>query len=315
MSATLIDHAPLLRQHVGHGGNCSDDALVQAVNQALMIVWGRGEWKETMGWGVICPRSACCFTLPWEVDHVRAAYNCRTNIEVRDTWFQELPDAMGPCCCGSACQGLIPWQERVTAFDVPPLSRIHVSNETCDSDPIEIQGTDPYGVLIRETVIGTGTTTSLFHKLTFVGKGATDGPIRLDAIKQDGSRQFLALYHPRQENPRFKTIMVKSCSSRALTIRYKKRFMPIRDTRDTLPLSNPNVLVFLLQALNHMGKDNQKFTENLALAEEFLNEELEEMKPDNGMPVVMMTGPSVGLPNPGCYYPGPDPDDFKFNSY
>ena len=291
-----------LSAHVGHSGSCSEKEMIRSLNSAIRMLWSRGDWKGSEAFFALAP-SSCRFILPWEYQIIRDAWRGKVPIPVRDQWYEAISNVGLRDCCGCSCFGeLVDTGETVpTAMEHPCGWRVEVEAQ-CEDDPeLRIIGRDKHDIRIEETITS-GVTAKTFQRIEAVIKPATTSPVRLNSVDPNtDERLFLSTYHPSQVNPKMAVYKVLGKGCDILYAKAKKRFVPITSLDDCLLIDNVVALAFALQAWNHLGKDNNLYVENLNLAEEALNEDIEDSHTESFAPIDVELSGQVNNLQPGLY--------------
>lgn len=307
---TVQDAFERLQRHAGVGGSCREDQFLRDLNAAIDLVWGRGEWRDTRGWGRIRLQGSGVIRLPWQWEFIRAAWECRDGrdadaVSVQDLWFREVGRHAVEAGQGVEIDGLVSTgRTRCTAFAPPnKLFRIRQRFVETSDDKLIYFGRDRDGVEVVEELAGDQVGEVWFAHLDAVNKAATSSPVIVEAVI-DKWIGFLALYDARQTNPAFAEYRYsgRHLLGDWLNVRYRRRLVPPTSMRDLVPIQNFAALAFALEANNYIGKDNAKFAENLRLAEEQLGEELDIEMTDQGS-VAMVETPVADNLVPGGVVP------------
>jgi len=275
-----------LSPHVGHSGSCSEKEFIKQLNAAIRMLWRRGDWKGSEEFFAINP-SGCEFVLPWEYETIRDGWRGKHPIPVRDQWYEAISYVGLRDCCECNCFGELVDTGKTTATSVthPCGWRVEVEQGCRDTGDIRIVGRDPHNIRIEEA-LASGTTDLTFSTIEAIHKKPTLEPVRLNSVDPNtGERRFLATYAPSQVNPRMSVYKIIGRGCATLYCKAKKRFVPISSLDDCLLIDNVTALAFALQALNHLGKENQLYIENLNLAEESLNEDVEDLQAESFVPI------------------------------
>lgn len=293
------------KEFAGRGGACSEEQFMAALKKALKIVWHRGDWKGSLAYARLCCVD-CCITMPWDWEVIRDAWldNGR-NIMVADEWYQDVPSTGLSSCCGENCFGkLTPAANNglATIFPQPrgcggffiqatfgcELGEDGFAKEEQEDAEILVSGLDHNNMPIKTKVSKSNPMSSmLLSGIVTLNKPETKVPVALRAVHADGSgTTFLGLYHPQQKGCKLKQYNLnrKDCGN-SIIVRYKKKLI-CPGWNDPIPLdAEIDAIIHLLTAANELGRDNEKYIQSLNLAEESLNEMIEEVSSDWGQPV------------------------------
>lgn len=282
---------------VGEYGTCTGNTidLIVYLNKVSELLWPRGDWKGTIEYGCISVHD-CCFGLPWHLEEVRNAWYCGSSISVQDQYYQTLPHVGIESCCGSCCMPqLIQTGEYWPYQRKPPEGwRLAVQGSEMEEVALTFQAFDQSGQRHSESITPTLDVQKLevtLGQLYAVRKPRTKGLVRLFAWHPDRpGYQFAAQYDAHQEGPDFSHYKLTSAPKRencpSLIIRAKKKYIPIRSEEDVVWLESKAALEFACLALNaKAAKNNSLYAENLNLAEEQLEEILENQQPKAWTPL------------------------------
>lgn len=282
---------------VGLSGTCPEDEekIISYLNKLSQDLWVRGDWKGTIEYGCINP-SDCCFGLPSHLEEVRNAWYCNQTMLVRDEYYQGMSHVGIESCCGSCCMPQIiqtgeyhPYQKTIRKG-----WRLAVQGSAIEEEELTFYFLDYAGQRREEKV----TPNLDLQKLNItpgqflnVEKPRTKGFVRLVSWHPDYQNYFfVARYEAHEENPVFSHYKVtgvptgQDCPQ--IIVRAKKKYVPIRSATDVLWLNSRAAIEFGAMALNaKLARDNAGYVDNLRLAEEQLEEILENQKPQAWSPL------------------------------
>lgn len=295
-------------EHAGHSGTCREDEFLRVFNKALTLIWPRGDWLDTIGYGRIKACSPGLVRMPWNVHQIRDAWTCKTgaHVAVRDQWFSPVAPLNFIQECGHGLMLTDTGRRFPVANDPVPASfkvRTICGNPPQPGDELGIHGFDHNGMPVREILAGECMSQSWFSGITNVVKGATSAPVSIWAVWLDNqtgleTQQFLSLYHPENRNPEFPEYRINGRDEEAVMIRFKKRLILPANLDHLSPITNPVAMAFAMQAINHLGRDNEKYGENVLLAEEQLSTGIKEEAAEGGG-VIRIDMATAQTPLPG----------------
>ena len=284
---------------VGEYGQCTGNAveILKYLDKVSELLWVRGDWKGTIEYGCISVTD-CCFGLPWHLEEVRNAWYCNQTIPVHDQYYQTMSHVGIESCCGGCCMPQLtqtgeywPYQKKA-----PTGWRIAVQGTEEEEVTLEFQMFDQSGQRHIRQITPNLEVQRLdvnLGELTAVRKPRTKGFVRLLAWHPDHKNlEFVAKYDAHQEGPDFSHYKLTGVPKRqncpALIIRAKKKYIPIRSENDVIWLESKAALEFACLALNAKGaKKNDLYAQNLNLAEEQLEEVLENQLPKAWAPLTV----------------------------
>lgn len=281
--------------YVGASGTCADDTvkITEYIDYISQMLWVRGDWKGTVEFGCIRAENGC-FALPWNLDEVRNAWYCNQPMLVRDEYYQGFPEVGMQNRCGGCCYPQIIQTGRSLPYQHKPPKgwRLAVVGSTQETEALTFYVTDHAGQRQQESVIPSldvqRLSTTLGNVIT-VEKPRTKGFVRVMAWHPDHpDMEFVARYDAHQENPEFTeykiTGQVDPCVE--IILRCKKKYVPIRELSDPIWINSDVALEFGAMAYNaKLQRNIPEYVANLNMAEEHLEEVLENQKPKAWSPL------------------------------
>lgn len=295
MALLAKDTFSAMAPFVGNNGTCADDeeAIISYLNKIEEMLWPRGDWKGTIEYGCIHVARGC-FALPWNLEEVRNAWICNQPILVRDEYYQTFAQVGLQNCCGQCCFPQIiqtgrsyPYQKR------PPNGyRLAVVGSAEEVEALSFFSTDYAGQRQEDSIIPSLDVKRMettMGNLINVAKPRTRGFVRVMAWSPDQEEmEFVARYDAHQENPEFTEYKLTGqvCERMELVLRCKKKHIPIRSRNDVLWLGSTVAYEFAAMAYNNkLAGNNELYVQNLNLAEEHLEEILEDQQPKAWSPL------------------------------
>lgn len=306
MALLVKDVLDSMAPFVGNNGTCPDDeeSIIKYLDKIEEMLWVRGDWKGTVEYGCI-EANRGCFALPWNLEEVRDAWICNQPILVRDQYYQSFAQVGLQSCCGSCCFPQIiqtgrslPYQKRP-----PNGSRLAVVGSADEIETLSFFTSDYAGQRQEDQItpsLDIRRMQTTLGNLINVAKPRTRGFVRVMAWTPDSSEMdFVARYDAHQENPEFTEYKLtgKVCERMELVIRCKKKRVPIRQLTDVLWLGSRVSLEFAAMAYNaKLAGNNELYVQNLNLAEEHLEEILEDQQPKSWTPLQVRYQPQAMSP-------------------
>lgn len=297
MRILVRDMLPQIAQNVGDSGVglCDATGIAEAISNlsyACRILQKRIDDDGTLWWWTV-PAADGCFAVPQECEEGRQFFVNGYSATTYDQWYEGRVcgglHAGVPCCYGPAIIDL-------GNFPIPhPFPRIKdvrmalVAQSDGDAGKqVELEITNQYGEPVRETLTllpyqQPVLTDSFVYDVSFLQKPQTVSNVKAYQAFSNGQRIFIGDYAPLTRLGAFrrKRMPVSLCGGcNVVTIKGKRRFIPLTSEDDICPFDDPIALGFALRAVAawRRGADNDSLNEyngNLQMA---LNEIYKQMR-------------------------------------
>lgn len=302
MALIVKDILESVAPFVGINGSCvgQEEKIIKYLDRVSRLLWPRGDWKGTIEYGCILAPD-CCFGLPAHLDEVRNAWYCNQTMLVRDEFYQTFSNVGIESCCGSCCGPQLIKTGMSNPFQKRPRKgwRLAAQGSAEETETITFFVEDYAGQNQQEAVtpsLDVKRLDTTLGRIVNVQKPRTRGFVRVLAWHPDyPDYEFVARYDAHQEAPEFTEYKLTgnhrefantSTTSPQIILRAKKKYVPIREVTDTLWIDTEVALQFGCLALNYqLAKENALYVDNLRLAEEQLEEVLENQKPQAWSPL------------------------------
>lgn len=263
-------------------GVCSTDSRIPDIlNEAVQRLISRGKWVGTTARYRICVNSGC-ITWPRQIETIESFAICDRPGIIRNEWFEFVQDGPGVMAHDENWGNLL--IDRGTAISFDDFNgtnkKIRVYADVAESADAKlfVQYYDSNANWKRTLVSGswvngeyiTISTTpqnSESHVLTggWVGvqKPVTNGVVRVyeyDTVT--GAQRPLAIYEPDETRPEYRRSMIPGlsdmpacddsstgCTSKAVTVMAKLKFIPVSADTDLLLIGNLPALKDMVQAI------------------------------------------------------------------
>jgi hypothetical protein len=271
---------------------CANDAtgrLQRYLNEAVVRLLPRGQWRGTVVRYRLCP-SANCITWPRHVESILAFSICARPGVIRSHWYEFLGYGPGNIPLSSDCSGdKLKDRGLAVAFDdicgENKKIRVYCDLPADAGKTILLQGYDSNrnwvltgngdvnGELVTLAMPWVDTSTVWMPSgLAGVQKQLTKGPVRLYELDTTTALQRpLAIYEPDELVPEYRRSVVPgmtdgsatdapdSCAQPAVTVLAKLKFIPVRAETDYLLIGNTAALKDMCQAIkkredNHIAE-------------------------------------------------------------
>lgn len=329
MPLRALDVYESIAPFAGVNGTCAanEDKLLDYLNKVSKMLFVRGDWKGTIEEGCISSVD-CAFGLPWHLEEVRNAWYCTQPMLLRDQYYETFAGVGLQTCCGGCCYPQLIKTGKYMAYQKQPPHgwRLAIQGTAIEDEELTFYMTDYTGQRFTETVTPNLDVQKLetsLGNIINVAKPRTKGFVRVLAWHPDHAEyEFVAKFDAHQEAPEFTEYKISGVRSREerspeIIIRAKRKFIPIRSGTDPLWIDNEVALEFACLAYNYkLTRENAKYAENLNLAEEQLEEVLENAQPKAWTPLQVkyqkqawspsatgMLGYRRARPNPGPWLP------------
>lgn len=291
---------PQIAQNVGDSGVglCTGVAIGEAIENlsyATRLLQKRVDDDGTLTWWTV-PACEGCFALPADCLEGRQFFVNGFSASTYDQWYEGRVcaglRANVPCCYGP---GIID----LGNFAIPhPFARIKdvrmslVALSDADAGKVvEVEILNEYSQLVRESLTlkefqQPVFTESFVQDITFLQKQETESFIRAEQAFSNGQRLYLCDYDPSTRlgafrRKRMPNALCGGCN--VVTIKGKRRFVPLTSESDICPFDDPVALGFALRAVAawRRGADNDSlaaYNANLLMA---VNELYKDMRDED----------------------------------
>ncbi len=252
-------------------GICNADTIFRRLSDAVRLISNQGILDPGIGEMDLCVCDGCV-TLPAEVETVLAVNSAGLPTYIRDQWYQYHLN-------GTGSQGYTPFRYTdvlgpVSTFRDPsePVALVAEVESAVDSNKkLRVYGWDVNGKRIF-TVGSNGTledgflvptvfgfaqpnpVAPLVARIDMIQKDLTNGFVRLLAVNSDGSpHTLIGYYRPDETVPRYQRIHTQA--KNWIRIKYKKKDMEVRSTRDWINIDNREVIILAVKAVNFRRKN------------------------------------------------------------
>jgi hypothetical protein len=312
MPIIVRDVLESMAPYAGVNGTCADNEaeIIDYLNKVCKLLHVRGDWKGTIEEGCIATTD-CTFALPWHLAHVRNAWYCNQSILLRDQYYETFAGVGIQTCCGGCCFPQLIQTGKTMPYQkpVPNGWRLAIQGTAIEDVEMQFQMMDYTGQRYIQSITPNMDVQKLditLGQLMSVTKPRTKGFVRAFAWHPDHSdMEFVAKYDAHQEAPQFTEYKltgtnkgeIKGEKHPQLILRAKKQYIPIREVTDVLWLESEAALEFGALALNaKISKNNELYVQNLNLAEEQLEEVLENEQPKSWTPLQVRYQPQAMSP-------------------
>lgn len=258
-------------------------ALQRYLNEAVVRLLPRGQWRGTVVHYRFCP-TANCITWPRQIESILAFAICNWPGEIRSHWYEYLGQGPGQIDPTTWCDGskLLDRGLAVAFDDIcgeDKKIRVYLDNPSDAGKTILLQGYDKNRnwVLTGDGSINGELVTLLAVPTTYVDtntvwmpgglvgvqKQLTKGPVRLYELDTTtGLQRPLAIYEPDELTPEYRRSIVPgltdsgpccgadaACTQPTVTVLAKLKFVPVRAETDYLLISNIAALKDMCQAI------------------------------------------------------------------
>lgn len=266
MRTLVRDILPQIAQNVGDSGVglCTPEATAEAIENlsyAVRILQRRCDDDGTLTYWTV-PSCGGCFAIPQECLEGRQFFVNGFSASTYDQWYSGTVcgglRAGTPCCYGPSIID-------VGTFPIPhPFARIKdvrmslVALSDADAGKtVELEITNIYGDPVRETLTLLPNqqpvkTENFVQDITFFQKPQTEGIVRAEQYFSNNQRLYLCDYEPLTIIGAFRRKRMPSglCSGcNMVTIKGKRRFIPLTSEYDICPFDDPIALGFALRAV------------------------------------------------------------------
>lgn len=262
---------------------CASDstgALQRYLNESVLRLLPRGQWRGTVLLYRLCP-AANCITWPRQVESILAFSVCDQPLTIRSHWYEFLGYGPGNISVGSDCSGdKLKDRGLAVAFDdicgEDKKIRVYCDNPNDAGKTILLQGYDSNrnwvltdngdtnGELVTLAMPWTDTDTIWMPAgLVGVQKALTRGVVRLFELDTVNALQRpLAIYEPDELVPEYRRSVVPgltrhgagsnssdTCTQPTVTVLAKLKFVPVQSETDYLLIGNIAALKDMCQAI------------------------------------------------------------------
>jgi hypothetical protein len=307
----------LIKGFVGDSGTCSYERGVKAVNQARRLLWNKRAWSSQEEYVQICCVNNC-FTLPSRYEQIKLAWIGDDSASLADEWFNAT-NAFA-LQAGNSCHRLI-----------TEVGGLHVLFRDYTTHPYQIgiiaEDIDDVGVELMFEVQDQYDT---YHKVNLfaaqspnisksdllvkgvrsVSKPVTKGRIRVYAYDMElQARTLIAIYQPNDANPTFRRFKApRTCE--CITLYASKKYFDLTDPKELVEFI-PDAMIYAVLALNSReNRKAQEFMQNLALAVQEQEKEMENVEIPTAAPIRFanysradnLIGADILSPTPNDYF-------------
>lgn len=309
---TFSDVKPELSAVAGSSGMAVTDARFLArLNRAIEELMNEGDWP-----GVVDRYKFAVYggmiTLPGDLNRIMGVAVNGSPVEMASPWFEFMAAGPGPQDSAGWVDNVIDRGEACTIQQIPADTpcTLEVAGELDERvsgarPKITLRGYNADGVWVRSDVGGSmidglqleinGDTApkKALTGFTFTGveaaiKPRTKGYVHLYAV--DGATRYhLATYSPNETNPSYRRYFVPfldPAQNHQVTVRARKRFVPIRSDADFLIITNMGALEMMILALQARTSDIGKYYANKQIAVNLLKKEAEAYRGKSTKPVI-----------------------------
>jgi len=292
MGDTLEEMVELVKGFVGDSGTCSYERGVKAVNQARRLLWNKRNWTTQEEYVQICCVNNC-FTLPSRYEQIRLAWIGDDSVSLSDEWFNAT-NAFALQAGNSCHRGITeigglhvlfrdyttnPYQLGIIAEDIDDVG-VELMFEVQDQ-----YDTYHHVNLFAAQSPNLAKTELLVKGVRSVSKPVTKGRIRVYAYDMElQARTLISIYQPNDANPSFRRFKApKTCE--CITLYVSKRYFDLTEPKELLEFS-ADAMIYAVLALNSReNRKAQEFMQNLALAVQEQEKEMENVEIPTAAPI------------------------------
>jgi len=317
MADTLKDMVEVVKGFVGDSGVCSDERAIKAINQARRLLWNKRAWTSQEEYVQICCVNDC-FTLPSRYEQIKLAWIGDESASLADEWFNATNSfalrAENSCHRGIVeIGGLHVLFRDYTAHPY----QIGIVAEDVDDVGIELmfEVQDQYDTYHRVNLFtkqapNLSKSDILIKGVRAVTKPVTKGRIRVYAYDLElQAKTLIAIYQPNDANPTFRRFKApKTCE--CITLYASKKYFDLTDPKELVEFI-PDAMIYAVLALNSReNRKAQEFMQNLALAVQEQEKEMENIEIPTAAPLRIanysraenLIGSDLLSPSPNDYF-------------
>jgi hypothetical protein len=282
MADTLEEMVELVKGFVGDSGTCSYERGVKAVNQARRLLWNKRAWTTQEEYVQICCVNDC-FTLPARYEQIKLAWIGNESASLADEWFNAT-NAFA-LHADHSCHRLI---TEVGGLHV--LFRDYTTNpyqigvmaEEAEDAGVELmfEAQDQYDTYHKVKVTAENPPTLaksdlLVKGIRAVSKPVTKGRIRVYAYDSSlEAKTLIAIYQPNDAHPTFRRFKVpRTCE--CITLYASKKYFDLSDPKELVEFTVDSMIYAVLALNSRENRKAQEFMQNLALAVQEQEKEME----------------------------------------
>jgi hypothetical protein len=317
MADTFKEMAELGKGFVGDSGTCSDDRAYKAVNQARRLLWNKRAWTTQEEYVQICCVNDC-FTLPSRYEQIKLAWIGDDSVSLADEWFNAT-NAFA-LQAGNSCHRLItevgglhvlfrdytthPYQIGIIAEDIADVGvelMFEVQDQYDTYHKVNLFAAQSPNISKSDLLV---------KGVRSVSKPVTKGRIRVYAYDMElQARTLIAIYQPNDANPTFRRFKApRTCE--CITLYASKKYFDLTDPKELVEFI-PDAMIYAVLALNSReNRKAQEFMQNLALAVQEQEKEMENVEIPTAAPIRFanysradnLIGADILSPTPNDYF-------------
>ncbi len=317
MADTLEEMVEVVKGFVGDSGVCSYDRAVKAVNQARRLLWNKRSWTSQEEYVQICCVNDC-FTLPSRYEQIKLAWIGNDSVSLSDEWFNAT-NAFALQAGNSCHRGIVEVGGLHVLFrdyTTHPY-QIGVMAEETEDIGVELmfEAQDQYDTYHKVKVTTANPPTLAKSELLVKGirgvtKPVTKGRIRVYAYDTTlEAKTLIAIYQPNDAHPTFRRFKApRTCE--CITLYASKKYFDLTDPKELLEF-NADAMIYAVLALNSReNRKAQEFMQNLALAVQEQEKEMENVEIPTAAPIRFsnysraenLIGSDLLSPSPNDYF-------------
>lgn len=317
MADTLEEMVEVVKGFVGDSGVCSYERAVKAVNQARRLLWNKRAWTSQEEYVQICCVNDC-FTLPSRYEQIKLAWIGDESASLADEWFNAT-NAFALRAENSCHRGIVEIGGLHVLFrdyTTHPY-QIGIIAEDIDDVGVELmfEVQDQYDTYHRVNLFAQQSpnlskSDLLIKGVRAVTKPVTKGRIRVYAYDLElQARTLIAIYQPNDANPTFRRFKApKTCE--CITLYASKKYFDLTDPKELVEFI-PDAMIYAVLALNSReNRKAQEFMQNLALAVQEQEKEMENTEIPTAAPIRFanysraenLIGSDLLSPSPNDYF-------------
>lgn len=317
MADTFKEMAELVKGFVGDSGTCSDDRAYKAVNQARRLLWNKRNWTTQEEYVQICCVNDC-FTLPSRYEQIKLAWIGDESVSLADEWFNAT-NAFALQAGNSCHRGIVEVGGLHVLFRdyTTRAYQIGVMAEEAEDIGVELmfEAQDQYDTYHKVKVTTANPPTLaksdlLVKGIRSVTKPVTKGRIRVYAYDPYyEAKTLIAIYQPNDAHPTFRRFKApRTCE--CITLYASKKYFDLTDPKELVEFI-PDAMIYAVLALNSReNRKAQEFMQNLALAVQEQEKEMENVEIPTAAPIRFanysradnLIGADILSPTPNDYF-------------
>lgn len=303
---TVAELFPLIKSHAGSAGSCSIEDVMERMNIIGPQILNKIEAKGTISKWCLC---ICrnCLVLPSDLETpIQASLNGESLGFRGQYWTGRLAgDSAGDL------GQMVPWQEMVEeggyaytqVYPIPvgqnDVFEVIARSPADAGKEVTITYRDASGRLIhyKSTLVGDRLASSPSNtgigQVVHVIKPRTVGAVELWTRNLHNDDQTLvAVYDGHDEHPSYRLYHITGCANGSITIKGKRKWMPLRSPDDIVMFGQAAVWQVALVAESFLAnRDLASFKEALAEAVGLLDDELTSLRPKGTAEIVDFVTP------------------------